>query len=81
MPFGKRLRRVRLHTGKTQKELAVATGIPQTTISGWETGPSEPQVSELHLLAKALGIAPLELLDDKDDSLPRKDKSKPGQLD
>lgn len=62
MEFGKRLRRLRLHSGKTQKELAAATGIAQTTISGWETGPSEPQVTELHLLAKALGINPLNLL-------------------
>lgn len=77
MPFGKRLRRFRLYTGKTQKELAEATGIPQTTISGWETGPSEPQVTELHLLAKALGITPLDFLTDQADPLLSLDKSKP----
>ena len=64
MTFGQRLRQIRQQQNKSQKSIEVVTGIPQTTISGWETGISEPQVTDLKKLAAALGVSAADLLDD-----------------
>lgn len=68
MMFGQRLRQIRKKQKKTQKDLEVATGIPQTTISGWEACKFEPQISDAQKLAIALGVSIAELLDDTVDT-------------
>lgn len=55
--MGVRLRRLREKNGMTQMQLAQASGIRQTTISGLELGKQQPRDSTLRLLALGLGIS------------------------
>lgn len=48
------IRQIRKECGCSQQKLAKMTGIPQTTISGWEQNIGEPPVSKAFILAKAL---------------------------
>lgn len=64
MNFGKRLCFLRKKSGKTQKQLEAATGIPQRTLSDWENNKAEPGVSDAVKLAKALGISIVELIEE-----------------
>ena len=67
MSFGKNLQLMRKKRGFTQSTLSNETGIPQTTISGWETEKYEPGITEAALLARALKCS----LDNLVDDLPR----------
>lgn len=40
----------------TQKQLADACGVSESTIINWETGKSHPHIKRLPLLEKAYGI-------------------------
>lgn len=71
MQLGDKLRFFRNKVSKSQKKVGAETGIPQTTISGWENGISEPTLSDAHKLANALGVTVNDLLDDTDQGLPR----------
>ncbi len=51
---------------RTQDEIGVAVGVTGQTISRWENGEREPRSSELKLWARALGLAPAELLSEPD---------------
>lgn len=54
MDFGVWVRSKREELGWTQAKLSMVSGIPQTTISGWETGKIfSPTVTHLAELAKA----------------------------
>lgn len=64
MTFGQRIRFFRNRVKKSQKDVENETAIPQTTLSGWETGISEPRASELQKLAAALGVSIADLMDD-----------------
>jgi len=50
------LRRLRLHKGWSQQDLAGKSGVGQDTISGIESGRREPRPSTLRKLAQALGV-------------------------
>ena len=61
---GKRLQNIRRLRMWTQVRLAQEAGVSPTTISGIETGKIErPHFGTLGKLARALSIAPEELLD------------------
>lgn len=56
--WARRLINAREAAGKTQGELAAGTGIPQTTIGGYETGGAEPDIAVIKVLADYLGADP-----------------------
>lgn len=55
--FAATLKRLRASSGLSQPDLAKQTGIPQTTLSRWETGESEPGLRGLATLAQFFGIS------------------------
>ena len=59
--FGKRFQILRKKSCKSQKAIEAETGIPQRTLSDWESGRFEPRVSEVLKLAPALGVSITEL--------------------
>jgi transcriptional regulator with XRE-family HTH domain len=60
---GRNLRRYRKAAGLSQEELAFATRLDRTYISGVERGVRNPTVLVLQELAAALGVRPMDLLD------------------
>ena len=54
--IGQRLRRLRLDTGLTQRELAVVLfgPLPPHRVTDWETGRSHPRLADLPAVAAAL---------------------------
>jgi transcriptional regulator with XRE-family HTH domain len=54
--FGLRLRKLRDQADISQPELARRSGLPQSSISTWEAGITEPRWSAVVALAKALGV-------------------------
>lgn len=46
----------RVNAGLTQKNLAVACKVSESTVVNWENGKSYPSVKKLPLLEKAYGI-------------------------
>jgi len=59
---GARLAAFRKAAGLSQAELARAVGVPQSSVSYWETAPKPPRSDILPKLAKALGIRVEDLL-------------------
>jgi len=51
------LRDRRMHLGLTQRDLADALGVQQSSISDWESGTVVPRLTTLHRWAEALGLA------------------------
>ena len=60
--FGKRVKRLRLERGMTQKVLAQRTGVSLSYIGRLEIGMHDPQLSTLLRLAKALKVTVAELV-------------------
>ena len=56
MSFCTRLKEARKAVGMTQSELAERLGIAKSTLSGYESGNSEPNVAMSAMLIDALGI-------------------------
>lgn len=61
--FPARLLRLRADAGMTQKELARASGVSVPQIARYETGVSNPRLTAIVKLAKALGVDPDYLRD------------------
>jgi transcriptional regulator with XRE-family HTH domain len=57
-----RLRRFREQYGISRSELATRTGLSRPTIWAWESGKTQPRLSNLRVLANVLGISQLELV-------------------
>ena len=55
--FAVRLREMRKEAGLTVEELSEKSGIPPTTIYGWESGNHSPILNQLPNLAAGLGLA------------------------
>ena len=55
--FGKRLNRIMIRKGMTQKELAEETGLQQSQISNYMTGKVTPSFYNADKIAKALGCS------------------------
>lgn len=46
----------RKNVNMTQKALAIACGVSESTVSNWENGKSEPTVSQAKLIGEVVGI-------------------------
>jgi transcriptional regulator with XRE-family HTH domain len=55
------LKRHRLALGLTLKELAAAIGVTPAAVQAWETGRWEPKPKYIPVLAKTLGVTPMEI--------------------
>jgi len=64
--FGNRLKRLRLSQNISQEELAFRSGLHRTYISSVERGERNISLANIARLARALDIAPCELLRRKD---------------
>ena len=62
--IGDTVKRERLKLAIRQDELARQAGITPTTLSRIERNESEPHVSTIRQLAKALGVSPADLIGD-----------------
>lgn len=49
--FAEKLRKARIDTGFTQREVAKETKIPQSTIANYETKRTQPDIENLGILA------------------------------
>lgn len=55
--FCSKLKKARIDTGFTQREIAKETGIAQSTIANYETGRTEPDIENLGILADFYGVS------------------------
>lgn len=76
--LGLRIKELRGLKGMTQEDLAEAVGVFRTYMSRIETGAGNPTFSVLLALAKALGVAIGELLDQPTTVQPARVRSAPG---
>jgi transcriptional regulator with XRE-family HTH domain len=60
--FGEQLRQIRLRVGLSQEELAHRSGLDRTYVSSCERGRRNLSLEAIIKLARALGVAPSELL-------------------
>ena len=60
--LARNLKRLRSEKGWSQEELADQAGLHRTYVSGVERGVRNPTITIVAALAKALGVAPAELL-------------------
>lgn len=67
---GRNVRERRLAAGLTQEQLAERSGFSQQYISGLERGSRNPTVVSLFMLAQALGVTPINLIEPGDDAGP-----------
>ena len=61
--FGKRLRALRIARGLTPARFSRVTGINAETLKKYEAGKLEPKLVAIMVMAKALDVSHLELLD------------------
>lgn len=62
--FGKRIRELRIKKNLTQQQLADKIIVARKTVSNWEAGIREPDVSMIGRLARSLGVEISELLEE-----------------
>jgi transcriptional regulator with XRE-family HTH domain len=62
--IGDRLRDLRVRRALTQEELAETADVGTDTVARLERNESEPHMSTLRKLARALGVDPAELIGD-----------------
>jgi transcriptional regulator with XRE-family HTH domain len=62
--IGDRLRDLRVRRALTQEELAEKADVGTNTVARLERNESEPHMSTLRKLARALGVDPAELIGD-----------------
>lgn len=49
--FPSKLKKARMETGMTQREIAKETKIPQSTLANWELGRTQPDIESIGILA------------------------------
>ncbi len=64
MLFQEKLIKLRKEKGMTQEDVAFEVGVSRQSVSKWETGDAEPNVSTLKALSKVLGVTVDYLLDE-----------------
>ena len=60
--FGKTLRELRLKAGLTQEKLGLEADLRRTFVSLLELGQQQPTLTTIFKLAKALNVAPSEMI-------------------
>ncbi len=70
MDFQEKLVKLRKEKGMTQEELAFEVGVSRQSVSKWETGEAEPNVTTLKELSKVFGVSLDYLLGDEEVSAP-----------
>lgn len=55
--FPSKIKKARLNTGFTQREIEKETKIPQSTIAKYETGTLQPDLEKLGILADFYGVS------------------------
>ena len=68
MIISERIFQVLKEKGISQKDFAMATGIPQSTISDWKGKHVNPAADKIMIICDVLDISPSELLTGTDDS-------------
>jgi len=69
MGTGSNIKRIRELKGLSQKEVISAIGMAAAQYSRIESGKTDPSVSTLEKIAKALGVSLADFFTDKEDSL------------
>lgn len=59
--MGEKIRQLRERAGLSQKQLAEALGLDQSSVSLWERGITAPTVGTIYRLASVLGCHPGDL--------------------
>ena len=77
--FGKRLRELRLTKGVSQMQLSFDAGLDHSYVSDTERGNRNVTLRNIYRLAKALGVAPEELLKAPSQSATKTADNKKGQ--
>ena len=62
LPFNERLRRLRVWSEKTQRDVARELHIDRSTYAYYETGKTEPRIENLITLSQIFGVTIDELL-------------------
>ena len=57
MKLNEKIYYCRKKSGKSQETLAAELGVSRQSVSKWELGDSEPEISKLKLLAKSFGVS------------------------
>jgi len=76
--LGKALKKARIDTGISQRELARRTGLRQSHLSLIENDRHDPSATIVRTLAQALGVSSDYLLDLTDDPRPRPRRRRQG---
>lgn len=63
--FGANVRRYRVAAGLSQEAVAVKMGVDRAYVSGMERGQQNVTLLTMWHLAEALGVRPVDLLDEK----------------
>ena len=66
--FIEKLKKARKETGFTQREVSAETGIPQSTLAGYEIGRTEPDIETLCILIDFYNVNANWLLGTKGDN-------------
>lgn len=61
--FGKRLRELRIEKGMTPAQFSKVTRIDVETLDDYESGKREPKLEAIVVMARALGVRHIDLLD------------------
>lgn len=64
MTLGKKIREARKQAGLSQEQLAEKMGVSRSAVAKWETDKGLPDVENLKILARLLGVSVDYLLDD-----------------
>lgn len=60
---GASIRALRIRAGMRQKDVGVALGREPGTVYRWESGSTEPSLSEIEKLAELFGVTPGQIVD------------------
>lgn len=55
--FASKLKKARINTGFTQREVAKEVKIPYSTIANWELGRTQPDIESIGILADFYGVS------------------------
>ena len=63
MSIGQNIKRLRLHYGLSQKDLAMIAGVKHTTVSAWENNRIDPRMGAIQKIADHFGIKKSEIIE------------------